>query len=100
MPVAASPATDDEVDRRARRRFILAGACFVVLMVGVLVVAVVFPEIAGGPSKDVPLGGKGETTDDNTGAGWLRAGLVFAGVALWAGVLGFQIRKARRRSGP
>lgn len=94
MPTAL-PSSD--VDHRERVRVIIAGACFAALMIGVLVVAVVFPEVAGGPTKDVPLGGKGRTTDDNTAAGWIRAGLAFAVVAAWAGVLGLQLRKARQR---
>lgn len=86
------------LDRRNRSQFRLAAIIFLGLMVAALVVAVAFPEVAVGPKKaDIPLGGQGSTTDDNTAAGWLRALLGFGLVAGWVAVLGYQVRKARRR---
>jgi protein-S-isoprenylcysteine O-methyltransferase Ste14 len=78
----------------------MAAAAFAVLMVGSLIVAVVYPEIAGGPTKDVPLSGLGDTTDDNTWSAWLRAAAGFGLVAVWMAVLVFQLRKARRQRTP
>lgn len=78
---------------------LIAAAAFAALMVTSLVVAVAFPEVVGG-TKDVPLSGLGQTTDDGTAGAWLRAAAGFGLVAAWIVLLVFQLRKARRRRPP
>ena len=78
---------------------LVAAVAFAALMIASLVVAVAFPEVVGG-TKDVPLSGLGETTDDGTSSAWLRAAAGFALTAGWMALLVYQIRKGKRRRTP
>jgi hypothetical protein len=100
QPAPNGPDTAATPSRPARNPVVIAAIGFAVLMVGVLVVAVVFPSIAGGPSQDVPLSGLGKTTDDNTSGAWIRALAGFGLTGLWIVLLVFQLHKAKRRRNP